>query len=109
MKLVMIATAVAALAVAPQVAFADPPGGHPPGLAKKPHGMPPGQAKKAWGRGERLPTTYYTDRTYYIVEPARYELRPPPPGYRWVLVEDRAYLTQTRTGLIAEVVASLLR
>lgn len=91
---------------------AAPPGQvkTPPGLAKKPGGLPPGQAKKIWGRGERLPTTYFTS-TYYI-QPTRYRLPAAPPGSRWVLVDDRAYLAQTQTGLISQVVqiaAALLR
>lgn len=99
-------------------ALADPPrggppghlnkaGGHPPGLAKKPGGLPPGQARKAWRRGERLPASYLAPR--YYIQPSTYRLAAPPPGYRWVLVEDSAYLVQNNTGLIQQVVAALLR
>lgn len=117
MKMPILLLAAAAMFGASSAAFADPPGGHPhggpPGLANKPHGMPPGQAKKMWRRGERLPSSYYTVSRYYISEPARYHLRPPPPGYRWVLVEDDAYLVRRDNGLVAELVAnavaSLLR
>lgn len=80
----------------------------PPGLAKKPYGLPPGQAKKMYLRGQALPTTYLQPR-YYVGNPAQYHLTPAPRGYRWVLVEDNAYLANTRTGLIASVVASLMR
>lgn len=80
----------------------------PPGLAKKPHGMPPGQAKKIYGRGERLPMTYITER-YYVVNPVAYQLAPAPFGYRWVQVDGYYYLAQTRTGLITQAVAALLR
>ena len=48
------------------------------------------------------------ERTYYIAEPARYRLRTPPPGYRWVRVGNDVYLAQTETGLIAEVIRSLI-
>lgn len=83
----------------------------PPGLAKKPYGMPPGQAKKMhkYARGQHLPQTYYSNRTYYVTQPRAYNLRTAPPGYQWVRVGDDAYLTQTRTGLIADVIANLIR
>jgi hypothetical protein len=80
-------------------------GGVPPGLAKK-GGLPPGQAKKLYGRGEILPRTYIAP-TYYV-EPVRYRLPPPPPGSRWVVVDGNAYLVRTETGLIIDVVQSLL-
>ena len=81
----------------------------PPGLAKKPHGMPPGQAKKAWAQGERLPYQYYTQPRYYVPAPAVAKLPPAPYGSRWVKVGDRYYLAQTRTGVVTEIVSSLLR
>lgn len=129
MKIVLIAAAASLALAAP--AFAEP-GGHghdkghknkggdhydrgdhhgasgPPGLAKKPGGMPPGQYKKKYSRGQRLPTTYVTQR-YYVDNPQTYRLRAPPAGYRWVHVDDQYYLAQTRTGLISEVVSALLR
>jgi hypothetical protein len=94
--------------------FAEPPGlarkgGLPPGLAKKPYGLPPGQAKKLYAAGERIPAEYYQQPEYYIVRPRTYGLAPPPPGYRWVLVDGNAYLVATATGLIANVIASLIR
>jgi Ni/Co efflux regulator RcnB len=70
--------------------------------------MPPGQAKKMWRRGERLPSDYLRTE-YIVVEPRRYRLPPAPYGYRWVRVEDRYYLAQTRTGLIAQVIEALVR
>jgi len=113
-KAILIAAAALALGSAGG-ALADPPHGkgHPPGLAKKAHGMPPGQAKKMWREGQRLPRTYYAEPRYYIADPVRYDLRPAPAGYRWVLVEEHAYLVRRDNGLIADVVgglvASLLR
>lgn len=117
MKRLILFAAAAALLTAP-AALADPPGhakGHdkhhssgPPGLAKKPHGMPPGQAKKMWRQGERLPRAYYSETRYVIVEPQRYRLAPPPVGYRWVLVEDDAYLVRRDNGLVAEVIANAI-
>jgi Ni/Co efflux regulator RcnB len=117
MKTLVILASLASLAVGP--ALADPGHGHghdkgkghggPPGLADKPYGMPPGQAKKMWRKGERMPVTYYTRHEYYVVEPARYHLRYPPRGYRWVLVDGDAYLVRTEGGLIADVIVNLLR
>lgn len=117
MKCILMAAAAAFVLAAPLAVQADPGHGNghgkgergtPPGLAKKPYGMPPGQAKKMWRQGERLPTTYITER-YYVVEPQRYRLPPAPYGYRWVRIDDDYYLAQTRTGLISQVVSALLR
>lgn len=122
MKILVVLASLASLAAAP--ALADPGNGNghghgkdkghggydgPPGLANKPYGMPPGQAKKMWRRGQRMPPAYYTEREYYVVEPARYHLRYPPPGYRWVLIDGDAYLVRTQSGLIADVIVNLLR
>ena len=109
MKTPVIAALVAALLVAPAAALAKgPPGGVPPGLAKKPGQMPPGQYKKLYQQGERLPLSYLSSQ-YYITQPSRYDLPAAPYGYRWVMVEDNAYLANTQTGLITNVIASLLR
>ena len=80
-------------------------GAVPPGLAKK-GDLPPGQAKKLWGKGETLPRAYIAPSHY--VEPIRYRLPPPPYGDRWVVVDGRAYLVRTETGLIMDVVSDLL-
>ncbi len=88
-------------------AHADPPHrGHdlPPGLAKQGK-IPPGHAKKIWGKGEYLPREY---REAYFDNWDRYDLRPAPRGYRWVLVEDDVYLADVVTGLITDVVIDLL-
>jgi Ni/Co efflux regulator RcnB len=58
--------------------------------------------------GQRLPRNYYINRTYYV-QPTVYGLQAPPPGYEWVRVGNNVYLTQTNTGLIANVVANLFR
>lgn len=110
MKIAIIAAVAAGLLASP--ALAQPRGGNPnsvpPGLAKKPGGLPPGQAKKIWARGEYLPKTYIAQPNY-IDDYRRYGLTPAPAGYRWVRVEENAYLTQTTTGLIANVILGLLR
>ena len=130
MNRLLIGLAAASVAFAP-AAFADPGNGHgngkakghdkafvggppgfdhatPPGLAKKPYGMPPGQAKKAWRKGQYLPRSYYIETRYVVVEPLRYHLSAPPPGYRWVRVDGDAYLVRTSNGLVADVVANAL-
>lgn len=38
-----------------------------------------------------------------------YRLPAPPAGYRYVRVDGDVYLTQTRTGLITNVIAGLLQ
>lgn len=108
LKILAIAAATGALAAA-GAATAQPPHGTPPGLAKKPYGMPPGQAKKMYDYrvGAHLPRNYYTNRAYYVRDYDRYNLRVAPPGYQWVRVGNDVYLTQTRTGLIAQVIADL--
>jgi len=106
-RILMAAVAIAALA-APAATLADP--GHGKGGKKAhPHSMPPGQAKKYWGKGEHLPTVYVTERRYYVTEPWRYDLRPAPYGYRYILVDDRIYLAQSTTGLILDVISALTR
>ena len=128
MKFTTLALASAAAAIAISPAYAKPhghgdwrdgytdsqwsPPGHggtPPGLAKKPYGMPPGQAKKLhrYDVGQHLSRTYYVNRSYYVTQYNRYNLPPPPPGYQWVRVDNDVYLAQTRTGLIAQVIADL--
>ncbi|MDP2213612.1 RcnB family protein [Phenylobacterium sp.] len=112
MKTAIITAAVAMALALPATTVAQPwhDRGQPHSKAAgkgHPHGMPPGQAKKRWSRGQHIPRAYVTEQTYYITEPARYRLRPPPAGYQWVRVDNDVYLAQTQTGLIAEVVLSL--
>lgn len=105
--LILAAMAVAAVGgVSAARAKPHGDGDVPPGLAKK-GGLPPGQAKKLYGRGEFLPRVYVAP-TYYVREPVQYRLAPPPPGARWVIVDGNAYLVRTETGLIMDVVQSLL-
>jgi Ni/Co efflux regulator RcnB len=104
MKRMLMAAAAIAVLAAPAAALADK-GGH----KGHPHGMPPGQAKKYWGKGERLPPVYISERRYYVTEPWRYDLRPAPYGYRYIIVDDRIYLAQTTTGLILDVIDALTR
>jgi hypothetical protein len=105
----MVTLMLAAAMGAGMVAFADPPArgpGYdlPPGLAKQGK-VPPGHARKMWKKGEYLPLEYRGD---YFDNWSRYELRSPPPGYRYVVVDSDVYLTQVATGLIAEALIDLL-
>jgi Ni/Co efflux regulator RcnB len=64
------------------------------------------QAQHHWGRGERLPSSYYQDRSHYVDYRA-YHLRAPPRGYRWVRTDDNNYaLVAITTGLIASIIAA---
>ena len=58
--------------------------------------------------GQRLPSTYYRNRTYYV-QPSLYQLPPAPYGYEYVRVGNAVYLTQTETGMISQVISNLLR
>jgi Ni/Co efflux regulator RcnB len=58
--------------------------------------------------GQRLPSRYYSDRTYYV-RPSLYQLPPAPYGYEYVRVGNAVYLTQTETGMISQVISNLLR
>jgi len=100
MKTAVLLIAAAAMLASAPMALAD--------KKPHPHGGPPGQVKKMWKKGERLPSSYYTVSRYYIVEPARYRLAPPPPGYRWVLVDGDAYLVRRDNGLVANLVANVV-
>jgi Ni/Co efflux regulator RcnB len=54
-----------------------------------------------WRRGGYVPRAY---RTYYVQEPAFYQLAPAPYGYRWVYADGNFVLMALATGLIASVV-----
>ena len=58
--------------------------------------------------GQRLPRSYYRNRTYYV-QPRLYQLPPAPYGYEYVRVGNAVYLTQTETGMISQVISNLLR
>lgn len=55
-----------------------------------------------WRRGERLPIAYRAPM-YVIPNIAVYHLRPPPPGYCWVRVDNNAVLTAIATGVVVDV------
>ena len=59
-----------------------------------------------WGRGQRMPREYYSDRSHYVDYRA-YHLRRPPSGYRWVRTDDNNYaMVAIASGLIASIIAA---
>ncbi|CAA9344281.1 MAG: hypothetical protein AVDCRST_MAG71-2401 [uncultured Lysobacter sp.] len=63
------------------------------------------KAERRWARGEHLPREYLVD-SYYVRDYGRYDLAPPPRGYTWVRPDprdDRYYLVQMATGVIAQI------
>jgi Ni/Co efflux regulator RcnB len=62
-----------------------------------------GQYKHRWARGERLPSSYYSNRGYYV-DYRVYHLRQPPRGYQWVRVDNNYALVALTTGLIASII-----
>jgi Ni/Co efflux regulator RcnB len=67
---------------------------------------PHGYHRHAWRRGDRLPPGY-RDSAYVIPDPVVYRLRPPPPGYYWVRVDNNAVLAAVATGVVADVAINL--
>jgi Ni/Co efflux regulator RcnB len=67
-------------------------------------------ARRVWrrSRGEYIPHSYYSETRYFVVQPERYRLPPAPRGYRWILVDDDAYLVRSDNGLVADMVANAL-
>lgn len=64
---------------------------------------PPGYYYRRWRRGDRLPRAFRAP-VYLIPDAAVYHLRPPPPGYYWVRVNDNAVLAAIATGVVLDVV-----
>ncbi len=58
-------------------------------------------ANTAWRRGKYVPPAY---RTLYVQDPYYYGLRAPPPGQRWVYLNNNFALMALGTGLIADLV-----
>ena len=61
-----------------------------------------------WRRGERLPPDYRAS-AYVIPDPVVYRLRPPPPGFYWVRVDNNAVLAAVATGVVLDVSLNLFR
>lgn len=63
------------------------------------------KARREWARGQYIPREYLVDR-YVIRDYDRYDLAPPPAGYGYVRPyphDDRYYLVQLATGVIARI------
>lgn len=67
---------------------------------------PHGYYAHRWRRGDRLPPAY-REQDYVIPDYATYRLRPPPPGYYWVRVDNNAVLAAVATGLVVDVAVNL--
>lgn len=72
------------------------------GRYERPHGW----RAHRWHRGDRLPPDYRA-QTYVIPDYVTYRLRPPPPGYYWVRVDNNAVLAAVATGLVVDVAVNL--
>lgn len=72
------------------------------GYYRRPHGY----YVHEWRRGERLPIAFRAP-TYVIPDAAVYHLRPPPPGYYWVRVDNNAVLAGISTGVVLSVSVNL--
>jgi Ni/Co efflux regulator RcnB len=70
------------------------------------YARPHGWHAHSWRRGERLPPAYRAS-AYVIPDGAVYHLRPPPPGYYWVRVDDNAVLAAVATGVVLDVAVNL--
>jgi Ni/Co efflux regulator RcnB len=65
-------------------------------------------AKRAWRRGERFESRYA--RNYRVISnPRQYRLRDAPRGYRWVQSGNDAVLVGIASGIIASVLANVIR
>lgn len=69
---------------------------------------PRGYRAHTWRRGDRLPLAYRSS-AYVIPNAAVYHLRPPPPGYYWVRVDNNAVLAAVATGAVIDVSLNLFR
>jgi Ni/Co efflux regulator RcnB len=72
------------------------------GRYERPHGW----YEHRWHRGDRLPPGY-REQGYVIPDPVVYRLRPPPPGYYWVRVDNNAVLAAVATGVVIDVAVNL--
>ena len=82
--------------------YASHPGNNPKAQGRHDNGLHLGWYKQQWKRGDRL---YWDDidRRYWLDDYARYDLRRPPTGYRWVRpMDDRYLLVNIATGVILD-------
>ena len=74
------------------------------GRYRRPHGW----YAHRWRRGDRLPLAW-RGPAYVIPDYGYYRLRPPPPGYYWVRVDDNAVLAVIGTGIVVDVAYNIFR
>lgn len=72
------------------------------GEYRRPHGY----YVRKWHRGDRLPIEFRTP-VYVVPDVVAYHLRPPPPGYYWVRVDNNAVLAAVATGIVVDVAFNL--
>ena len=72
------------------------------GRYRRPHGY----YAHDWRRGDRLPLAW-RGPGYVIPNYGYYRLRPPPPGYYWVRVDNNAVLAAVATGVVVDVAFNL--
>lgn len=78
------------------------PGNNPKAQGRHDNGLHLGWYKQQWKRGDRLDWADI-DRDYWLDDYARYDLRQPPSGYRWVRpTDDRYLLVNIATGVIMD-------
>ena len=69
--------------------------------------FPRGYSIRLWQRGQWLPSAYYVERRWHLVEYWRFGLYDPPYASNWVRVGDDALLVDLRTGEVLDVVYEL--
>jgi len=67
---------------------------------------PRGYRYRAWGVGNRVPQSYFTNR-YWIGNPGYYRLPPAFRGTRWVRVGGDALLIDLRAGVVVRAIRGL--
>jgi Ni/Co efflux regulator RcnB len=115
----MLISQTAALAAGPGYNPHQPPTPPPPGInrpAPPPaYGPPQGynryKSSNSWrGRhgafrpGQAIPPYYFRDYNRYAINDwRRYNLYPPPPGHRWMMVDGNFVLAAISTGIITTI------
>ena len=67
---------------------------------------PHGYYEHHWHRGDRLPIEFRAP-VYVVPNIAVYHLRPPPPGYYWVRVDNNCVLAAIATGVVVDIAYNL--
>lgn len=64
----------------------------------------PGFQGRRWARGQRVPAAY---RNYYVNDYGYYGLRAPPPGHRYVYLDNNIVLMSIASGIIADTLLNI--